>query len=213
MSDVTERRFHRPAMLPPDAADSIVGDIDPGLRSEAAHTAAAAIVHRGREGSDDDALVQRLVRLVDTEGLDTVAALWADSPPGTLPGALWRLYALREWTRRDPHTIAERYRLGVERAEVAGAVAGVAQWPGPEEIRTTADAVLSGVFRGDLDVALERAGAFCRVLATGAALDADVLAPEADARATRVTRDAGALLGTAEDLEHAAGLWRAGRLD
>lgn len=210
---MSEQRFRRPAMLSPEQAEQIVGDIDPAVKSEAAHTAAAAIVHGGRAASDDPALVERLVQLVDTEGLDTVAALWAESPPDTLPGALWRLYLLREWTRRDPRTIAERYRLGVERAEVAGAVAGVADTPGPEEIRTLADAVLSGVFRGDLDVALERAGAFCRVLATGSAVDADAIAASDDDVATRVTRSAGALLDTATQLEDAASLWRADRLD
>lgn len=210
---MTERRFRRPAMLSPAAADEIVGDIDPAVRSEAAHTTATAIVHGGRAASDDAELVERLVHLVDTEGLDTVATLWADSPADTLPGALWRLYLLREWTRRDPGTIAERYRLGLARAEVAGAIAGVADTPGPEEIRTVADAVLSGVFQGDLDVALERAGAFCRVLATGSAVDADAIASSDDDVATRVTRSAGALLDTAGQLEDAAALWRAGRLD
>lgn len=210
---MTERRFRRPAMLSPAAADEIVGDIEPAVRSEAAHTTATAIVHGGRAASDDAELVERLVHLVDTEGLDTVAALWADSPADTLPGALWRLYLLREWTRRDPRTIAERYRLGLVRAEVAGAIAGVADTPGPEEIRTVADAVLSGVFQGELDVALERAGAFCRVLATGSAVDADAIASSDDDVATRVTRSAGALLDTAGQLEDAATLWRAGRLD
>ncbi len=209
---MSDRPFRRPAMLTPQQADEIVGDIDPAARSEAAHTAAAAIVHGGRAASDDAALVDRLVHLVESEGIDTVAALWADSPADTLPGALWRLYLLREWTQVDPRTIAERYRLGVEVAEVAGVVAGVADTPGPDEIRELADAVLSGVFRGDLDVALERAGAFCRVLATGAALDADTISGSDDV-AQRVTRNAGALLDTAGELEHAASLWRADRLD
>jgi len=103
-----------------------VGDVDPALRSEAAHTTASAVLHRGRAGAEDPALVARLVALVDEEGLDTIATLWAQSPPDTLPGALWRLYLLREWVRRDPRTVAERFRLGVVRAEVSGVVAGVA---------------------------------------------------------------------------------------
>ncbi|MFV0252763.1 MAG: hypothetical protein ACK5H2_05450 [Beutenbergiaceae bacterium] len=208
-----QAQFRRPAMLTADQAESIVGDIDPAVKSEAAHTTAAAIVHGGRAGADDKELVERLVRLVETEGLDAIAAIWADSPADTLPGALWRLYLLREWTRREPQTIAERYRLGVARAEVAGAVAGVADTPGPDEIRTLADAVLSGVFRGDLDVALERAGAFCRVLATGSALDADHVAVSDEEFATRLTRNAGALVDTAVELERAGALWRADRLD
>src|SRR5699024_4339789 len=125
----------------------------------------------------------------EAEGLDTVAGLWSDSPANTLPGALWRLYVLRDWVRRDPRTVADRYRTGVERAEVHDVVAGVAALQGPEEVSALVDAVLSGVFAGDLAVALERAAAFCRVLATGAALDADAVSDQWDA-AVRMTRGA-----------------------
>lgn len=199
-------------MLDPKAADELQGDIDPALRSEVAHTTANAIVHQGRAAEDPE-VVARLVGLVEAEGLDTVAGMWADSPPSTLPGALWRLYVLREWVRRDPRTIAERYRLGVVRAEVHDAVAGVASPPGPEEVTEVVDAVLSGVFAGDLAVALERGAAFCRVLATGAAFDADALEDRDADLAGRLTRGASGLVRTAEELEVAAGLWRANRLD
>ncbi|MFC4556257.1 hypothetical protein [Georgenia faecalis] len=208
-----ERRPRRPAMLDAQTADRIVGDVDPALRSEAAHTTAAVLLRRGRDGAEDRALVDRLIALVDAEGLDVVAALWAQSPARTLPGALWRLYLLREWVRRDPRTIAERFRLGMQRAEVAGVIAGVADPPGPDEVRGTADAVLAGVYEGDLDVALDRAASFFRVVATGAALDADWIADSDDDLARQVTRRAGALLATAEELEAAADLARAGELD
>lgn len=210
---MTQPRFRRPAMLTPEQSEAIVGDADPALRSEMAHTTAQALVHGGREGAADPELVQRLIALVDTEGLDAVAELWAQSPAHTLPGALWRLYLLREWVRRDPDTIAERYRLGAHRAEVAGVVAGVATPSGPEEIRRVADAVLSGVYRGDLGVALDRAAAFLRVLATGSAMDADWVELSDSERAGLLTRRAGSLLDTAADLEESAGLWRADRLD
>lgn len=201
-------------MLDPQQADELPGGIDPALRSQVAHTSAAALVHRGRsDAPDDPALVGRLVRLVEAEGLDVVAALWADSPPATLPGALWRLYVLREWVRRDPHTLAERYRLGVSAAPVHDVVAGVASPPGPAELRDVVDAVLSGVYTGDLDVALERGAAFCRVLATGAAFDADYLEDSDADAAARLTRGASSLVRTAEELEHAAALWRTDRLD
>ncbi len=207
-------RFRRPAMLDPQQADELPGGIDPALRSQVAHTSAAALVHRGRsDAPDDPALVGRLVRLVEAEGLDVVAALWADSPPASLPGALWRLYVLREWVRRDPHTLAERYRLGVSAAPVHDVVAGVASPPGPAELRDVVDAVLSGVYTGDLDVALERGAAFCRVLATGAAFDADYLEGSDSDAAARLTRGASSLVRTAEELEHAAALWRTDRLD
>lgn len=206
------RRPRRPAMMDPQEADELPGAIDPALRSEIAHTTAAALVHQGRATADPD-VVARLVALVETEGLDVVAALWSDSAPTTLPGALWRLYVLREWVRRDPATVADRYRQGTAAVPVHDVVAGVADAPGPADVRAVADAVLSGVYTGDLDVALERAGAFCRVLAAGAAFDADRLDDVDPTGATRMTLGASALLRTAEELEDAARLWRADRLD
>lgn len=213
MSDApVPRRPRRPAMLDPRAADELPGDMDPALRSEVAHTTAHAIVDQGRAAEDPE-VVERLVRLVEAEGLDTVASMWSDSPPTTLPGALWRLYVLREWVRRDPATISERYRMGVHRAPVHDVVAGVASPPGPSEVSQLVDALLSGVYVGDLAVALERGAAFCRVLATGAALDADFVEDRDADLAVRMTRGASGLVRTAEELERAAGMWRAGHLD
>ncbi|NKY40883.1 hypothetical protein HGA02_15520, partial [Cellulomonas septica] len=70
-----------------------------------------------------------------------------------------------------------------------------------------------GVYAGDLAVALERAAAFCQVLATGAAFDADHLDLVDPRGALRTTRGAASLVRTAEELTHAAALWRAERLD
>ena len=199
-------------MLDPVQAEELPGGYDPAMRNEAAHTTAAALVHQGRANTDPE-VVARLVSLVEREGLDVVAALWSESQADSLPGALWRLYVLREWVRRDPTTVADRYRLGVAAAPVHDVVAGVADTPGPADVMAVADAVLSGVYTGDLDVALERAAAFCRVLATGAAFDADHLDDVDPTGAVRVTRAASSLVRTAEELEHAAALWRAGRLE
>ena len=80
-------------------------------------------------------------------------------------------------------------------------------------MRRLADDILSGVFSGDLAVALERAGAFCRVVATGAAFEAQTDEGHADDRAHRTTLRAAQLLRTGEDLERCAVLWREGRLD
>jgi len=199
-------------MLDPNIIEQKQGDLDPALRDEVAHTTARAVVHRARAAEDPE-VVARLIRLVETEGLDVVAALWSDAAPATLPGSLWRLYVLREWVRRDPQTVMLRYRLGVDAAPVHEAVAGVPRPPEPQDVRALADAVLSGVFAGDLAVALERAASFCRILATGAAFDADSREVADPDGAVRMTRGAADLLRTAEELEHAAGLWRAGTLD
>ena len=45
--------------------------------------------------------------------------------------------------------------------------------PVPMRCCRLADAVLTGAFVGDLAVAMERAGAFCRVVSTGWAMLAD----------------------------------------
>jgi hypothetical protein len=198
-------------MLDPRLAEEIPGDMDPALRSEIAHETAGALVARARQtASDDPALVDRLLRLVENEGIEIVADMWSASPADTLPGALWRLYLLREWTRNDP-LMPERYRMGAARAEVDEVVAGAAAAPGPSELRTLADQVLSGVFTGELDVALNRAAAFSRILAVGTALDADLM--DAPHDAALATRRAAAMIATAEDLERAARRWRAGLLD
>ncbi|QAY64233.1 hypothetical protein ET495_14570 [Xylanimonas allomyrinae] len=209
---MSEPRFRRPARLDPRDAESLADPSDPALRDEVAHTTARAVVSRAR-ASEDPVVVERLVRLVETEGLDAVAALWSDAAPVTLPGALWRLYSLREWVLRDPQTVGLRYRLGAGAAPVHEAVAGVPRPPEPADLRALADAVLSGVFAGDLAVALERAAAFCRILATGAAFDADAREAADPGGADRMTRGASGLLRTAEELEQAAGYWRAGMLD
>ena len=93
------------------------------------------------------------------------------------------------------------------------AIAGVEDPPGPDEVRRLADTILRGVFSGDLAVALERAGAFCRVVATGSAFEAQTDEGHADDRAHRTTLRASQLLRTGEDLERCAALWRDDKLD
>ena len=212
MSQNQAGRFRRPAMLDPRKAEEISGGLDPAVQSEIAHISAQALVDRLRQGEDSQAF-EHVLSLVEEEGIEIVADMWSHSPAGTLPGALWRLFILREWIRQDAHMIAERYSLGVSRAEVSDAIAGVAKPPGQEEVKALADDVFSGVFSGDLAVALERAAAFCRVVATGSALDADLVEEHDTGRAATLTMRAGSLVGTAEDLERAAALWRAGALD
>jgi len=204
-------RPHRPVLVDP-SADWLPGGVDPALRAQVAHATAAALVYRGRANADP-AVLERLLALVETEGLDVVAAMWSDGPSDSLPGALWRLYVLREWVRRDPETVADRYRQGVDAAPVEGAVAGVAVPPGPADVQAVVDEVLSGVYTGDLATALDRAAAFCRVLATGAAFDADHLDLVDPGGAARQTRGASSLLRTADELTRAGELWRAGRLE
>jgi hypothetical protein len=169
------------------------------------------IVRTGRAAHDPE-LTSKLVALVDDLGLSTLAELWADRPARSLPGALWRLYVLREWVRRDPVGASADYAAGIRHADVPHVVAGVADPPGPDEVQEVADAILTGVFEGDLAIALQRAASFCRVVAAGRAQranDADADGPQAiDPQwGSTHTRRAASLLATGDDLEACARLW------
>lgn len=165
---VDQPRHHRPVM-PGDAHfDALVGDVDPAERSEAADRAAALLV-RGPRDSDDSAVVERLVHLVETEGLDQVAALWGGAPPDSLAGCLWRLYLLRTWVYADPEGAALEFDLGRRHSPVHEAVAGVEVPPGPDDVRRLVDTVLRGIRVGDFADTLFRAAAFARVAAAGRA--------------------------------------------
>jgi len=135
---------------------------------------------------------------------------------------------LREWVRRDPVGASADYTAGIRFADVPHVVAGVAEPPGPVEMQELTDAILTGVFDGDLAIALERASAFCRVVAAGRACRAndadandadanDAYASDADGSDAETsdrlwgpvhTRRAASLLTTGDDLEACARLWR-----
>lgn len=201
-------RPRRPALFGPVLIDAVIGQGDPAESVEAAHTTAEALVRHGRNG--DAEVTARLVGLVDEFGIDEIAQLWADRPADSLPGALWRLYVLRAGIRHDPDLLARAFDAGRDRAPVHEVVAGVAEPPGPQEMLQLADAVLAGVFSGDLAVALERAGSFCRVVSTGWAVLADRHRDEAVAAV--LTKKAADLQRTAGQLESAGASWRAGTL-
>jgi hypothetical protein len=203
----------RPAHYGPDALEAHGGTLPgPAEVTEVAHETAAILVGAGRAARDPET-TSRLVTLVDDLGLSTVADLWSGRPARSLPGALWRLYALREWVRRSPEQASREYAAGVRFTSVAHAIAGVAEPPGPEEVQRLADSILAGVFDGDLAVALERAAAFCSVVAAGraeVAHDTDAVDP---GRAHVLTTQAASMQTTGEDLLACANLWRAGDLD
>ena len=200
-------RSRRPAFFGPAVMDTFVGGPDPAQRIEAAHLTAGALVSHGRNGSSDPELTARLVALADEHGLDEIAELWAARPAHTLPGVLWRIYALRAGIRRDPVGMARAFDEGRRPGPGAEGVARVGQTPRPVEVQDLADAVLAGAFTGDLAVALERAAAFCHVVAIGWAVQADDLPADGEA-AIRLTRQAAGLARTGTELEAAARRWR-----
>ncbi|WP_426301554.1 hypothetical protein [Arthrobacter sp. R-11] len=205
-------RHHKPKPFAPIDFEPFAGGADPARVSEAAHLAAQALVRRGRD-SDDPKVTKRLVKLADEQGLDAIAEMWAESPARSLPGALWRLYALRAATMQNSERISVYFKAGRDTAQVSHVVAGAAEPPGADEMKQMADAILSGAFDGDFDVALERSAAFCRVVALGQATIADSAEHASESHASKLTRSSHQLVKTAEDLEHAANAWRLGELD
>lgn len=205
------RRHHRPKPFAPADFEPFASGVDPARVSEAGQLAAEALVNHGRANSDPE-VTARLVKLADKEGLEVLAELWAKSPARSLPGALWRLYALGTATRRDPERYAAYFAAGQQTADVSRVVAGVAEPPGADEISAMTDSILTGAFDGDFDVALERTAAFCRIISLGQAEHADASEASSADRASRLTRNADLLVKTAEDLEAAALSWRRGEL-
>ena len=59
--------------------EAITGGVDPALVSEAADRAATLLVRGAREAGDDQ-IAERLLHLADTEGIETIAEVWAGSP-------------------------------------------------------------------------------------------------------------------------------------
>lgn len=191
---------HRPVVRDPEVLESLDEGSDPIEALHAAHESAAVLLGAGRK-ANDPAVTERLVTLVDEIGLSTVADLWAARPARSLPGALWRLYVLRDWVTADPERVAREYAAGLQSVEPDPSLADV-ESPGPDEVRRVADEILRGVFTGDFAVALERAAAFSRVVAAGRArvTHGAVSAPRAG------------LEQDARDLAACARLWRTGNL-
>ncbi|MGO4603694.1 hypothetical protein [Terrabacter sp. 2YAF2] len=203
MSESDHRAPRRPAFFSEAALEAHGPAYDPTEQIHVAHETALALVHAGR-ASSDPAVTRKLVALVDDIGLSTLAELWSQRPARSLPGALWRLYVLREWVQRAPADASREYAAGIRFTGPNHVVAGAAEPPGPQEMGRVIDEVLRGVFEGDLAVALERASAFCRVVSAGRA---DISSGD------EAAEQAASVLGMAEDLTVCARLWRADALE
>lgn len=157
-----DQRPHRPIRRADLSALAEACDLEPFARAELAAATAAAVITHGRSGGAGS-----LVDLADRVGLDTLAELWRTEQPSSLPGALWALYLLRRWCQGNGEEVTRLWRAGRPYAPADEVVAGVADDADPEAMAALADAVLRGAYHGDFDVALERAAAFFRVIASG----------------------------------------------
>jgi hypothetical protein len=102
----------------------------------------------------------------------------------------------------------QAYTAGAAHADVYRVIAGLTEPPRPTDLRELTQAILTGVFTGDLRVALERAAAFAHVTAIGLA---DPGAGVDEVPAERLRR-AGRMQEMARDLHVCAGMWERGDL-
>ena len=224
---MAHRAHHRPVSQPSEKFERRVGGEDPAARDEAAHTSARILLERGRQNSDPE-IAARLIGFTDEYGIEALAQLWSHSPARSLPGALWRMYSLRDMVRRYPKATAQAFSTGMGADYRSHLLAGVPDPPGASEVVKTADKILAGLYSGDIDIALERFAAFARVVALGLRLNyerADIsrlsgnpqgvhppsheVRREGIERMFRVPEQYRKLVKIAEDLEATAAHWRA----
>lgn len=160
------REFNKPQLPGASKFESTPDRTDPAETAAAGHRIATLLV-RGPRDTGDQELVDRVLHLADTEGLATIAELWAHAPADTLAGSLWRLYALRTWVHRNPETAAQEFAAGKAFAPVHEVLAGVVDPPGPAEVIALVDTVVRGIVGTAFDVTLDRAAAFAHIVGVG----------------------------------------------
>lgn len=165
---MTQRPFHRP--VPLADLDTLGAADDPVARSETSH-ATAALLLGDPHSHRDEAATRRFIELSDEIGFEIIAEMWSAAPAVSAPGALWRLYALREWIRTAPREVADIFATGQRRVTqgigLDEILAGVELPAGPDEVARAIDEILAGAFRGDVVIALLRAAAFVGICAEG----------------------------------------------
>ena len=187
--------------------DHMAGGADPEELRELAHSTAAALLDRVHHTQDPE-IVQHVITLVDAEGIEPIAELWANTDAQSLPGILWRLYVMRTWMRRNQKSLATLWREGELPPTAASAIAGINSSPHAEDIASTADSILSGAFTGDFAVALDRAATFCIVVSRALATRAHKSENSELNRRNAILKNARSLASTAQDFASGAKLWR-----
>ena len=196
------RYHHRPLTLGAAYFESVADGPAPDEVREIADRTATILVRGARAEGDAD-LAERVVHLADTEGMETLADMWSAATPDSLAGALWRLYVIREWIHADPGRASRAYEAGKSTAQVARAVAGVADPPGPDEMCAVIDDVLRGIVRSDFADVLWRASAVLHVVGAGRGLTED---------GSSSVRESARMITLADELERAGHLELSGRL-
>lgn len=200
------KRPRRPAQIDPEQVEYLTGEPDPAESSEISHAAAQALIPTDTRQNIDDDVRDRILALIDEEGIDLIAEAWVRAPSDTLGGVLWRGYLLSEWIRREPEDVARRYAASKAVAEGEGT-----EFPWtPGEIKQRWDEVFAGKGREGFTELLRDSAALASFLGD---LDAVWISSDNHDLATLVTRRNDALLETAKELAVGATSFDEGRLD
>lgn len=166
-------RPHKPVTMPPwrveatEDAEDAVWRSHPERKAGVARDTAQLILGRTDRALPDD-MVSRVRAFIDEGGLDDVAALWADSPAISLPGALWRMYRVRDHIVKQPGDIARLVASGQQSLNTIDPIlAGLRDPITPEGVLGVIDTVFFGAFEGELAVALGRVGALAKLVSQG----------------------------------------------
>lgn len=202
----------RPVLQPSAQFDWRIGFDEPGTTSRLAQETSWALLDRVR-GVADPEIVDRVVGIAAGDGIDDIAELWSTEGEHSLAGVLWRLYLLRRAVAADDTGSADLFRRGLAAAvTIDPVVAGAAEPVTPASIASLCDTILRGAFLGELDIALERAASYCRVMALGSADLADARDPHNDQHAAHLTTRALRYSTMANELHAGARRWRDGTL-
>jgi len=216
--------------MEPAEAERYTGAEDTAATSALAHQSAQLLIG-GYLGADTDTTLTAagLRKVVASHGVDVIGELWATSPAGTLPGALWRLLLLREWIERDPALVESRYATAVTISDDAAAQArfetALSQGQRVDSVAQV-QSQLNELLLGDASAGSQRTPSrrsqlYPTLLASAALLERLSRASEQDSWITDekdplydvVTSRARALAATAAELREAATKAAVGKLD
>lgn len=150
-----------------EAPEDMLWERHPERALELAHDTAQMLVNRQSPQSPGEVL-GRLMEFVDSEGIDTLAELWAPAEPSSLPGALWRLFVMRKLLSSRSDVLADLVDRGLAQLSTIDPVLVGAEEPvSAEGVLEIVDKILEGTFSGRLSSAFERAAALARVVSAG----------------------------------------------
>lgn len=187
----------RPAQLKPDQIELIESGEDIAQASELAHTTAVAVVPLRADSTIDAATRERVLAMIQQDGIDSLAETWVAAPAESLPGILWRGYLLREWVRRFPEEASHRF-AAAQQAEVADTT-DRALVHAPRSVKALWDSVFEGNFTGDFAEVLRESARLTDFIGR---VQPEWIASDTHPLATAVTRRDTALLRTAAEFRH-----------